>query len=104
MLNLDVEAFEKKISDPEVIILDVRTPEEFKQAHILNAKNLDIYSPYFSADINALDKTKPYAVYCRSGERSQDACQIMAEMGLSKTFNLLGGITAWIEANKVTLN
>jgi rhodanese-related sulfurtransferase len=104
MLNIDAQAFEKKISDPEVIILDVRTPEEFKPAHILNARNLDIYSPYFSADINGLDKTKPYAVYCRSGQRSQNACQMMAESGFSNTFNLTGGITAWIEANKATHN
>jgi len=104
MMNLDAPAFEKKISDPEIIILDVRTPEEFKQAHILNARNLDIYSPYFSADINDLDKTKSYAVYCRSGQRSQNACQIMAELGLSNTFNLIGGITAWIDANKATHN
>jgi rhodanese-related sulfurtransferase len=102
MMNLDVQAFEKKIIEPNVIILDVRTPEEFKQAHIQNAKNLDIYSQYFSLDINGLDKTKSYAVYCRSGNRSQDACQIMTEFGLSNIFNLLGGITAWVDANKAT--
>jgi rhodanese-related sulfurtransferase len=104
MMSIDVQAFEKKISDPEVTILDVRTAEEFLQAHILHARNLDIYSLYFSADINGLDKTKTYAVYCRSGQRSQNACQIMAELGLSNTFNLIGGITAWIEANKATHN
>ena len=77
MVNLDAPKFAEKIAEPDVVVLDVRTPEEFKSGHIPNAINIDIYSDYFRADISALDKSKSYAVYCRSGKRSVDASSEM---------------------------
>lgn len=100
MINIDAAAFEIKINEPGVVLLDVRTPEEFQQAHIAKAINLNIYNEYFISDISALDKAKSYAIYCRSGKRSQDACQIMAELGFTNTYNLTGGIIEWVEAKK----
>ena len=98
MINLDVSQFAKKITDKNVIVLDVRTPEEFAQGRIANSINIDVLSDYFMADIAGLDKDAQYAIYCRSGKRSVDAADAMDEMGFS-TFNLLGGIVAWQESN-----
>jgi len=100
MINLDSSMFAEKIAESDVVVLDVRTPEEFNSGHIPNAINIDIYSDYFNSDIAALDKSKSYAVYCRSGKRSVDACEVMSELGFKSLYNLSGGIIEWIEAGK----
>ncbi|MDN4164812.1 rhodanese-like domain-containing protein [Cytophagales bacterium LB-30] len=81
--------------DKNAIVLDVRTKDEFKSGHIPGAKNIDIFSPTFSTEIDMLDKTKTYLVYCRSGNRSGSACGAMASKGFDKLYNLSGGIGAW---------
>ena len=98
MINMDVSQFGEKITDKNVIVLDVRTPAEFAQGRIANSINIDVLSDYFMADIAGLDKDAQYAIYCRSGKRSVDAAAAMDEIGFS-TFNLLGGIIAWQESN-----
>ncbi|AQP46153.1 hypothetical protein RPIT_12440 [Tessaracoccus flavus] len=79
------------------VILDVRTPEEFAAGHIPGAINLDVQSPTFADDVASLDNAVPYAVYCRSGNRSQVALDIMTERGF-EAFHLAGGIGAWQSA------
>jgi len=100
MINLDAAAFDSKITDNKVVVLDVRTPEEYAESHIANSINIDVLSDYFTADISALEKDCTYAIYCRSGKRSTDAASIMEEFGFTSTFNLTGGITSWIETGK----
>ena len=63
-------------NSPDVVILDVRTPEEFAKEHIENAINLDYYSQTFRDELNNLDKDKTYLIYCRSGNRSGKALDI----------------------------
>lgn len=104
MVNLDAPKFAEKIAEPDVVVLDVRTPEEFKSGHIPNAINIDIYSDYFRADISALDKSKSYAVYCRSGKRSVNASSEMDLTGFKSTFNLTGGIIEWVDSGRTTVN
>ncbi len=82
-------------NDPESVILDVRTPEEFSEKRIEGAINIDIYSHDFQAEITGLDKSKSYYVYCRSGSRSFHAGLFMAQQGFKKVFNLDGGIIGW---------
>lgn len=104
MQNLDAAEFAQKISQSSVVLLDVRTPAEFNEGHIPNAVNIDVLAEYFSADIETLDKSKEYAVYCRSGKRSVDAAYVMGEAGFDKTFNLTGGIIEWLEAGNPTVS
>ena len=104
MINLDAPKFAEKIAEPDVVVLDVRTPEEFKSGHIPKAINIDIYSDYFRADISALDKSKSYAVYCRSGKRSVNASSEMDLTGFKSTFNLTGGIIEWVDSGRTTVN
>ncbi|MDA9201928.1 rhodanese-like domain-containing protein [Flavobacteriaceae bacterium] len=80
----------------ESVILDVRTEEEFESGYIKGALNMDIRGGAdFLASIESLDKSKSYFVYCRSGARSGQACQLMSQMGFSALYNLDGGVLAW---------
>ena len=97
MINLAANEFAQKIVESDVIVLDVRTAAEFNESHLSNSVNIDVLGDYFSADVSALDKTKSYAIYCRSGKRSVDASEAMDQMGFSATFNLNGGIIEWID-------
>ena len=104
MINLDASKFAEKIAESDVVVLDVRTPEEFNGGHIINAINIDIYNDYFNSDISTLDKSKSYAVYCRSGKRSVDASNEMDSIGFKATYNLTGGIIEWIDSGRETVN
>lgn len=94
--NLNAVEFEKAMEiNPEAIVLDVRTPTEFQQGHLKGAVLLDFYSPTIQADIDALDKTKEYLIYCRSGGRSASACNYMDQTGFAKVTNMTGGMMTW---------
>jgi rhodanese-related sulfurtransferase len=82
-------------NNPDFVILDVRTPEEFAQGYIGNAMNLDYYADTFRDELNELDKDKTYLIYCRSGNRSGKALNIMEELNFREVYNMLGGIIEW---------
>lgn len=82
-------------ADTTAIILDVRTPEEYKEEHLAGARQLDfLNTSVFDAGIKQLDKSHTYYVYCRSGKRSHNACIKMKKQGL-KVFDMEGGILNW---------
>lgn len=83
-------------NDNNSVILDVRTQEEVNDGFIPNAINIDIYKGQgFVYELEELDKTKNYYVYCRSGGRSAQACAIMNQLGFENAYNLLGGFNEW---------
>ncbi len=85
----------KKIMDTEeVIILDVRTPEEYKEEHIEGALLIPDYELENSAASELPDKDKKILVYCRSGNRSESAAKVLIEMGYTKVYDF-GGIMNW---------
>ena len=96
-MDLSIEEWKKKIeSDKNAFLLDVRTLEEFEEGHIPQATLLDIrQASNFIDGIKSLDASKNYYVYCRSGLRSAQACQLMNHYGLKTTYNLLGGFMEW---------
>jgi len=92
------EAFtliQKNQNNPDFVIIDVRTPEEFGGEHIEQATNIDFYSETFRDTLNALDKNKTYLIYCQVGGRSSSALDIMAELNFKEVYNILGGINQW---------
>jgi rhodanese-related sulfurtransferase len=97
---LDVTQFEQKLSTPDVVLIDVRTPQEFNEGHIAGAVNMDFYGDNFEAQINSIDKSKTVLVYCKSGNRSGKAASIMAKQNFTRVFDLSGGITNWIALGK----
>jgi rhodanese-related sulfurtransferase len=82
-------------NNPDFVIIDVRTLEEFAEGYIENAINIDFRSEAFQDTLNDLDKDKKYLIYCRSGGRSGNALNIMAELNFREVYNISGGIIAW---------
>ncbi len=102
VVDIDVVQFKQMMSQPDVVVLDVRTPQEVAQGKITDdALNIDVTNkPLFEQEIEKLDKDKTYLVYCRSGHRSGIASQEMVRRGFKKVYNLKGGILAWQQANQ----
>lgn len=89
------EDFKLKLKgETQAVLLDVRSPSEFKSGTIKGAKNSNMMSPSFSSEIGNMDPSKTYFVFCRSGARSGMAAKMMSKVGL-KVINLKGGISAW---------
>jgi rhodanese-related sulfurtransferase len=94
--NLDAAGFAEQVTKADVITLDVRTPGEFMEGHIAGAINIDVEGSSFDSEITNLDKSKSYAVYCRSGRRSLVAVDKLSAAGFEKLSNLNTGINDWI--------
>jgi len=93
--NLYAEDFQEKLQEKtNAIIVDVRTPEEFQSGKIPQSINVNIMDRTFLTQVAALDKAKPYFIYCRSGARSGQACAMMSNQGF-EVYNLAGGIMGW---------
>ena len=71
-----------------VVIFDVRSPEEFAAGHLPGARNLDLNGGDFAAALAGLDKSTPYLLYCRSGNRSGVALEMMQQAGFTDVKNL----------------
>jgi rhodanese-related sulfurtransferase len=78
-----------------LVVLDVRTPEEFAQGHLLGAQNLNVLAADFEQRVGKLDRGKPYLVYCRTGNRSVRAVQTMTRLGFTNLSHMAQGIVAW---------
>lgn len=101
------------VDNPSVVILDVRTADEFNTGHIENAVLLDYRSEDFSKQIKNLDPNKEYLIYCRSGVRSSQAIDSLKLLGFNDLVELEGGINAWkqdklpvagVPADKISLD
>jgi rhodanese-related sulfurtransferase len=97
-VDLGVAEFQAKTQEADVVILDVRTKSEFNEGHIANSINIDFQSDTFLNEISKLDKSKTYAVYCRSGNRSGQAVSKMTNEEFISLYNLNGGVIDWAGA------
>jgi rhodanese-related sulfurtransferase len=90
------ELIEKNMGRPDFLILDVRTPGEFRRGFIEGAVLMDYYAPDFRERFAALDRSATIFVYCHSGGRSSDVLQLADKLGFAHVFDLRGGIVAWV--------
>lgn len=98
--KLSAKEFYTRISSlPDVQLVDVRTPEEYRKGHIENAANVNINGDQFKDQIRALDKDKPVYVYCLSGARSANAAAYLRSQGYSEVYEMPGGILEWRNEN-----
>jgi len=81
-----------------LVVLDIRTPEEFAAGHLAGAINIDYYASDFEQQLGELDRDVPYVMYCNSGNRSSNALPVMDSIGFSEVYELDGGIQAWFGA------
>ena len=96
--TVDPGVFADLATTEDVVILDIRTPEEFAEGHIEGSVNIDFYADDFATQIGALDRNVEYAVYCRSGNRSGQAMELFADLEFNAVHELGGGVVAWAEA------
>lgn len=94
---IEVEEYKKKIAKKDVQLVDVRTPEEYKEGHIKGAKNIDFFSEDFVEQFEGMDKNEPIYIYCRSGNRSAKASKKLSEAGFKNIIDLEGGFKAWTD-------
>lgn len=97
---ISVEEMDSLLLLEKVQLIDVRTPEEFATGHIEGAINIDYRDPNFKQMLTKVDKTKPIAVYCKKGGRSNACSKVMEGEGFVKVFDLNGGITQWVFKGK----
>ncbi len=93
--HVNAAQFAAAVDEPGVTVVDVRTPAEFAEGHLPGAVNIDVSGADFESQVAALDPEADYAVYCRSGNRSRAAIDLMTGVGVTHTLGLEGGIGAW---------
>ena len=97
--NLRPEEFSRALErENRAVLVDVRTPEEFQEAHLPGAINISYLTPDLWERLEKLDRDHTYLVYCRTERRSMRVCMLMQNGGFSKVFNMEGGLCAWEEA------
>ena len=91
-------ASEVLATNPDAILLDIRTPEEYASERIAGAENIDFYAPDFSDQLASLDPDETYVVYCRSGNRTDSAMDVFDDLGFAVVYEVEGGIVGWVGA------
>ncbi|RZT62504.1 rhodanese-like domain-containing protein [Microcella alkaliphila] len=81
----------------DTVLIDVRTPAEFATGHLDGAINIDVQAADFEDRVAQLDPTGDYVVYCRSGNRSEQAITRMESLGFTELVN--GGSVASASAS-----
>jgi rhodanese-related sulfurtransferase len=99
--NISAAEFEELMKNKGAVrVLDVRTPEEVADGHLVGAVNVDYKNDNFKTEIAKLDKRKTYLLYCKAGVRSEQAAILMKEVGFTHVYALEGGFDGWQEAGK----
>lgn len=94
VVGVDAESAVGLLTDrDDLVVVDVRTPQEFAEGHVAGAELLDIYDPAFQDSVDGLDRDGAYLVYCRTGNRSGQAAALMEELGFTEVYDA-GGLDA----------
>jgi rhodanese-related sulfurtransferase len=93
--NVGAEEFKQLVQEGNGILVDVRTDQEVAQGVIEGAQQINISSSDFLEKAKQLDKSKPIYLYCRSGNRSGKAANMLLNEGYTNVYNLSGGIMGW---------
>ncbi len=93
------EAWEliSKNGGSDLVIIDVSTPQEYKDLHLEGAINLNLLSRFFKTRLDNMDKDRTYLVYCKVGGRSKIAQKLMQQVGFQTVYNITGGTLLWEE-------
>ncbi|MDD5675805.1 MAG: rhodanese-like domain-containing protein [Chitinivibrionales bacterium] len=101
--SVNAERAKTMVTDSQVTLLDVRTPPEFSEGHILGARLIPVAELEERLNEIASLKDRPILVYCRTGNRSGMASRILRKNGFTKVTNLAGGILAWQNSGNATV-
>lgn len=95
---VDTPTLQAELAQGGVQLVDVRTPQEWSAGHLEGARHIDWFSDEFKTEAAKLDRNKPVRLYCASGGRSEEAREMLREMGFTDVRDLDGGIQAWKKA------
>lgn len=98
--HVDPATAEKRIAESRVVVLDIRTPQEYAAGHLAGARNLDFNGADFAQKLAQLDRNQTYLVHCASGRRSTQSLETFQKLGFTSVLHLDGGIKAWTKAGK----
>ena len=87
------EAMALLVQRPSVFLLDVRTPAEFREAHLDGARLIPV--DQLGSRLAEIPRDRPVLIYCAVGSRSAQAFSLLARRGYPEVYNLDGGISAW---------
>jgi rhodanese-related sulfurtransferase len=88
-------------SSPNLLVVDVRTSQEYAQGHLKGAMNIPLSD--LPVQIGGLDRNRPILVYCQTGVRSAQAATMLVNAGFTQVYDMEGGLTAWINAGYPTV-
>lgn len=88
-------AFEALEADPSIIVVDIRTPFEFKRGHVEGAINIDYYAKDFADRIMALDPARSYMMYCQAGGRSHALMRAFSQTEFKDVMHIPAGFSGW---------
>jgi rhodanese-related sulfurtransferase len=105
VVSLSTEEWAEQMQKNPGPIIDIRTPVEWKEGYIAEAKFADIFDEDFINQVNYIQENKndPIYIYCRSGNRSKQAMTVLQEDGFAQIFELNNGILDWIEKGNKTI-
>ncbi len=98
--DVSVNEAQKLIQEGKVLVLDVRTPEEFKEGHIEGAVNIDFNGKDFATQVKKLDPAKPVLVHCQGGGRSGRSLPVLEQLHFPQIYHLHEGFGEWEAAGK----
>ena len=90
-----LKEFNTHIKQKDVVLIDVRTANEYKSGHVPKAKNIDVMSIHFSKNMEQFDKNQKIAVYCQGGVRSLKALKKLEKDGYTNICDFKGGYQNW---------
>jgi rhodanese-related sulfurtransferase len=90
-----VNLIAQRKGDTNFVIIDIRTPGEYKSGHLPDSILIDFYSTAFADKITKLDKAKTYLIYCRSGNRSSRSLELFRKLKFQKVYHMASGIIGW---------
>jgi len=93
------ELIQKNRGNPDFVLIDIRTPEEFMSGYIEGAVNINYHDNDFIEKLDKLDKNKTYLIYCRTGRRSSDTLSVMKKLKFNEVYRILGDIVRWKAEN-----
>ena len=83
--------------NPNFVIIDIQTPEDFAKGHIENAININYHSETFRDELDTLDRNKTYLIYyeCACGGRDTNTLEMMEELDFQEVYKISGGLRKW---------
>ena len=98
------QMLDQQTGDTDIVVLDIRTPREYRSGHIRSALLVDYYARDFIDRLKSLERDKTYLVYCRSGNRSAKSLAMFDRLGFRQVYHLDTGIRGWQRENFPLVN